>query len=573
MTVSSLDPHPSQYKSVILALPLFALALFLLTGLLAVMEKAGVVSVLIEALMTLSPLLVFAITGILARTMKLPLFHSGGKDVPAVLAGLTLAACFVGGSFFPLILSLPYQADYISFPVILGWGSSLVLSTVLFASSIRRFGSATIPEFLGVRLQSNFVKIIASGLLLLAALPLLATEILVGGQVLASSLSASPTTGIMLFCLTLLATVILGGVSGAVWTQALQGVLMVFACLAPVIFLGLDQATSPLVAESAGFVRAVDTSLAEQLKAIVDIENTSIGWFLTASPYAGGLWPLVGTALFFAVGMASMPHLLGKLQTTRSSSDSRRATGYSLSFLLLLIVAGSAYFLLLKDERLQSLLGPNALGQGSQDGLIGALLRSGIIAAALAASSALLMAISTSISRDIIETFALPRASLNQKLILARVVVLAVCGLVTYLAFYGNLHFLDLLVLSISIAASAFFPVLLLSCWWRRFQVTAACGAMLSGSLAAIIYAAAVMSGATGFWFGLPAEMGGLLGVFLAFVVAVPLSYIKLFEDDGSVAMANLLERPVDRELTIDTPDGSRSGDSEEAEELIEVRT
>ena len=570
MSLSSLDPHPSQYKGIPLALSLFALALFLLTGLLAVMEKAGVVVVLIEALMALLPLLVFAMVGILARTMKLTEFHWGGKNVPAGLTGITLAACFVGGSFFPLFLSLIFLPEYVSFPIILGWVSSLVLCAVLFASPLRKFGSATIPEFLGVRLQSNLVRLVASGLLVLVAVPLLCAEMLIGGQVLATSLGATATTGILLFAAVLLISVVLGGVSAAVWTQALQGVLMVFACLSPVILLVLDQLTAPLVAEGAEFTSVVGTSLNTQLAAIIDIENTSIGWFLTQGPYAGGLWPLIGTALFFAIGMASLPHLLSKFQGTESSSDSRRAAGYSLSFLLLLMVIGSAYFLLLADERLQSLLGPNALDQGSQSGLIAALIRSGIVAAALAASSALLMALSTSISRDLIETFALPKASLSQKIVLARLVVLGVCAFVTYLTYSQSLLFLDMLAFALSLAAATFFPVLILSCWWSRFHATAAYSAMLTGSLATVLYAIAVKSGSTGFWFGFPAEMGGLLAAFLSFVVGISLSYVTFSEDERHFHLASLLEQPDERDLTIDIPDNS---DEDEPEELIEIKT
>lgn len=167
MTLSNLGPHSSQYRRATLALALFALALFLLTGLLAVMEKAGVVAVLIEALMALLPLIVFALVGILARTMRLTEFHWAGKNVPAGMTGMTLAACFVGGSFFPLFFSVTHLPDYVSFPIVLGWASSFVLCAVLLASPLRKFGSATIPEFLGVRFQSNTLRLATAGVLAL----------------------------------------------------------------------------------------------------------------------------------------------------------------------------------------------------------------------------------------------------------------------------------------------------------------------------------------------------------------------------------------------------------------------
>ncbi|GHB20663.1 hypothetical protein GCM10007094_05820 [Pseudovibrio japonicus] len=569
MTLSSLDPHKSQYNRLPLALSMFTLALFLLIGLLAMMEKAGVVEILIEALMALLPLFVFAAAGILARTMKLSQFQWGGKNAPAGLTGVTLAACFVGGSLFPLFLSLTFLPEYASFPILLGCASSLVLCTVLFASPIRKFGSVTIPEFLGVRLQSSTVRVVASGLLILVGVPLLCTEILVGGQVLATSLSSSATTGVLLFSIVLLVSVILGGFSGAIWTQALQGVLMIFACLSPLLLLGLDQLTSPALTDGFGFTPVVGTSLTEQLSAIIDIENTSVGWFLTQGPYAGGVWPLIGTALFFAVGMASLPHLLSKLQGTSSASASRRAAGYSLSFLLLLTVVGSAYFLFLADERLQSLLGPNALDQGYQSGLIAALIRSGIVAAALAASSALLTALSTCVSRDLIEAFALPRASMNQKLVLARVVVLTVFALVTYLAYSQRLLFLDTLVLSISLTAAAFFPVLVLSCWWSKLHAVAAYSAMLTGAVSTLLYALAVSNGWTGFWFGFPAEMGGFFGVFLGFTVGISLSFVGFSEGKKHIYLAGLLEQPSEKDLSSDLSDNS---DNDKEEELAEVK-
>ncbi len=344
---------------------------------------------------------------------------------------------------------------------------------------------------------------------------------------------------------------------------------MIFACLSPVLLLGLDQLTSPALTNGFEFTHVVGTSLTEQLSAIIDIENTSVGWFLTQGPYAGGIWPLIGTAMFFAVGMASLPHLLSKLQGTASASASRRAAGYSLSFLLLLTVVGSAYFLFLADERLQSLLGPNALDQGYQSGLIAALIRSGIVAAALAASSALLTALSTSISRDLIETYALPRASMNQKLVSARLVLLTVFTLVTYLAYSNSLLFLDMLVFSISLAAASFFPVLVLSCWWSKLHAVAAYSAMLAGAVSTLLYALAVSSGSTGYWFGFPAEMGGLLGVFLGFTVGISLSFVGFSEGKKHNYLAALLEQPSERDISSDPDDDY---DKDEAEELAEVK-
>ncbi len=544
MSLTNLDPHPSQYKSLPLVLSLFALSLFLLTGLLAVMEKAGIVIILIEALMTLLPLLVFAIMGVLFRTMKLSEFHWSGKSVPAGLTGITLAACFVGGSFFPLFLTMTYLSIQISFPILLGWASSLVLCATLFASPVRKINSATIPEFLGARLQSKLVRLLSSLLLVLVALPLLCAELLIGGEVLSTSLNGSTFTSILLLSLVLLISVVLGGVSGAVWTQALQAVFMVGACMLPVILLFLDQVTAPASMSEAGFTGLINTSLTEQLVAIAGIGQSSIGRFLTTGQYAGTAWPLVGTILLFASGMASMPHLLTKYQVTEDASSSRRAAGYALSFLLLLIVLGSSYFLMLSDERLQSLLGPNALEQGHHAGLIAALIRSGIVAAVLAASSALLMAISTSISRDIIESHVLPRTSLNQKMILARVIVICVCALSAYLTYGRHLLFLDMLVLSISLAAAIFFPVLLLSCWWSKLDAVAACCAMIVGCVTTVLYALVVNWGATGLWFGLPAEMGGLLGVILGCVTGISLSYLPQIQEKERLELTRLIEQP-----------------------------
>ena len=541
MSLRNLVQRSSPFRNTLLTLSLFGLSLTLLTGTLAIMEKAGAVASFIEAMLALLPFIVFATFGISQRTMRLDEFYWGNKQIPAWITGALITTCFLGGTGIPILMLLSQWNAYIGFAIALGWSSGFVLCAVLFASALRKFGTATLPEFLGVRFQSKSIQLLSSLLLILVLLPLLMADLEVGSLLLSSSLNITSKTGLLMMGGVLIASLVLGGVNGATWTQALQFTMILFAFLAPALLLGLDQATSPVLLIGSQFEGQIDSSLISQVAALVDIEYSEAGQFLMHSHYAGGLWPVLSVSLFLMLGISCLPHLIGKFFYTATPKASRKAAGYSLSFMLLFVVTGSAYPLLLANEQVQGLLGPNSLMQGSADGLIGGLVRTGIIAACLASCSAIILSITNTIGRDLLTKFIFPQASANQQLIALRLLLVGIvaCGL--YLSLFELWGPLDSLSLTLSLASSCFFPVLVLGCWWSRFQFKAALTSMLTGLLISCLYIAALHFNIIKPLFGLPFVMSGLLGTPAGFLAGIIVTFHQHSAQSTPSACAGIL--------------------------------
>jgi Na+(H+)/acetate symporter ActP len=130
------------------------------------------------------------------------------------------------------------------------------------------------------------------------------------------------------------------------------------------------------------------------------------------------------------------------------------------------------------------------------DRLLGELLRAvtaaGAFAAFMSTTSGLLVAVAGALAHDLYARTLHPRADLRERLRAFRFAAL-LAGAVAMAISLGieRFHINMLVGWAFAIAASAFFPLLVLGIWWRRLTVVgAAAGTLVGGGLAsaAILY-------------------------------------------------------------------------------------
>jgi len=224
------------------------------------------------------------------------------------------------------------------------------------------------------------------------------------------------------------------------------------------------------------------------------------------------------------VGTAALPHILMRYYTTPTVREARRSVFWSLFFIFLLYVTAPAYAVFAKWEVYSSLVGSNIAnlphwvaswgkvglvriedinGDGilqlaelsiNSDAIlllvpelaglpyvVSGLVAAGGLAAALSTADGLLLTISHALSHDLYYKIVNPEASTQRRLVITKSQLLVVAVVAAWVASLRPDSILFMVGLAFSIAASAFFPALVLGIFWKRANKWGAVSGMIAG--------------------------------------------------------------------------------------------
>ena len=164
-----------------------------------------------------------------------------------------------GRQVHPFVMAMSYGATFISTSAIVGFGGvaglfgmdllwltflnifvGIFIAFVFLAPRARRMGhhldAHTFPEFLARRFESKFLQIFA-GLVIFLFIPLYAAAVLIGGsQFIAVQFGVPYETALLVFSVIIAAYVVVGGLKGVMYSDALQGTIMFVGMLILLIF-------------------------------------------------------------------------------------------------------------------------------------------------------------------------------------------------------------------------------------------------------------------------------------------------------------------------------------------------
>jgi cation/acetate symporter len=280
------------------------------------------------------------------------------------------------------------------------------------------------------------------------------------------------------------------------------------------------------------------------------------------------------------VGTAALPHILTRYYTTPTVREARESVSWSLLFIVLLYLTAPALAVLVKYEVFSQLVGtpidllpawianwskvdPTLLSveDVNHDGIlqlgelhigseiivlampeiaglpyvISGMVAAGGLAAALSTADGLLLTIANALSHDGYYQMIDNRASTARRVMLAKVILLAVALAAAFVAAQKPANILFLVSAAFSLAGSAFFPALVLGIFWQRANKWGAASGMLAGLGLCFWYMATTdpwlrgLFGVTApvrLWWGIQPISAGVFGVPLGFVVTVVVSLL-----------------------------------------------
>ncbi|TCJ18942.1 sodium:solute symporter family protein [Parasulfuritortus cantonensis] len=263
-----------------------------------------------------------------------------------------------GRGAHPVVMAISYGATFISTSAIVGFGGvagmfgmsllwltflniavGIFVAFVVLGEPTRRIGhhlgAHTFPELLGLRYQSKGIQVFAGALLFLF-MPLYIAAVMTGGAVFAASqFGIDFEVALLIFSLLTAAYVIPGGLKAVMYTDTLQGVIMIFG-MAFLLWFTYDSLGG------VGDAHRALTDMADLVpKPLADIGHR--GW--TAMPAFGwgaksyDLWWTVVTSIMIGVGIGvlAQPQLIVRFMTVRSRRELDRAVPAGALFILLMV--------------------------------------------------------------------------------------------------------------------------------------------------------------------------------------------------------------------------------------------
>lgn len=515
--------------------------------------------------------LLYIIIAILARAGSTKEFYVAGGDVHPIANGMATAADWMSAASFLSMAGMIAFMGYSGGQFLMGWTGGYVLLALMLAPYLRKFGKFTVPDFIGERYYSKNARLVALICALFISFTYVVGQMKGVGVAFARFLSVPFDVGVLIGIGIVFFYAVLGGMKGITYTQVAQFCVLIFAFTVPAIFISLQMTGNPIPQLGFGSRGPDGVFLLEKLNqlsvdlgfnAYTDINQSNAinMFFITA-------------ALMF--GTAGLPHVIVRFFTVPKVRDARVSAGWALLFIAILYTTAPAVAVFARINLIKTVsekpylevpgwftnwenTGLLQFNDKNGDGRIQyvadqakneltvdrdiivlanpeiadlppwvvGLVVAGGLAAALSTAAGLLLVISTSISHDLLKNYLRPSISEKGELYAARVSI-AVAVVAAGLAGLNPPGFVaEVVALAFGLAASSFFPAIILGIFDKRMNREGAIAGMIVGILFTAIYIIYFKPQLGGpgtpeqYWFGISPEGIGTLGMGINFVTA-----------------------------------------------------
>jgi cation/acetate symporter len=450
-------------------------------------------------------------------------FYAAGRSVTALQNGLALAGDYMSAASFLGIAGLVALSGFDGLIYSTGWLVGWPIVMFLIAEPLRNLGRYTFADVVAARLKQTPIRIAAAvGSLAVISFYLIAQ--MVGAGNLIRLLFGLPyEAAVIIVGLVMLCYVLFGGMIATTWVQIVKAVLL----------LGGATLLALLVIAKFGFN---PLALFEQASTQYGAGVLAPGRLVTDPIDA------ISLGLALMLGTAGLPHILMRFYTVPDARTARTSVGYATAFIgffyLLTFILGFGAMVLIGRESIVAIdAGGNMAAPLLAEALGGPRLLGFIAAVAFATILAVVAGLTLSgaatLSHDLwVNVLRGAHADEREQLKVARfaTVVLAIVSIVLGITFKGQ-NVAYMVGLAFAIAASANFPALVLSIFWKRLTTAGAQVSMLTGTVSTLvlIYLSPaiqidILKNADA-WF--PLRNPGIVTIPLSFVVAIGVSLLR----------------------------------------------
>lgn len=413
------------------------------------------------------------------RTKTAKDFYTAGGGITGFQNGLAIAGDYMSAASFLGISGLVYLKGFDGLIYSIGFLVGWPIILFLVAEQLRNLGKYTFSDVASYRLRQTPIRTLAAfGSLTTVALYLIA-QMVGAGQLIQILFGLDYEYAVIMVGILMILYVTFGGMLATTWVQIIKAVLL----LSGASFMAI------MIMYKVGFSFE---SLFSQAVAAKKSASIMAPGGLVSDPISA---ISLGMALMF--GTAGLPHILMRFFTVSDAKEARKsvfvATGFIGYFYILTFIIGfGAIVLLTNDPTYLDPIKGGIIGGGNMSAIhtahaIGGNLFLGFISAVafatiLAVVSGLTLAGASAVSHDLYaNVFARGRVDemMEMKVSKYSTIALGIVAIVLGIAFEKqNIAFM--VGLAFAIAASANFPILFLSMFWKKLTTK---GAVWGGSL------------------------------------------------------------------------------------------
>ncbi|WP_077341092.1 sodium:solute symporter family protein [Pseudocolwellia agarivorans] len=468
-------------------------------------------------------------------------FYVAGGDITPLQNGMAIGADWMSAASFISMAGLIAFLGYGGSVFLMGWTGGYVLLAMLLAPYMRKHGKFTVPEFISDRYYSKTARIVAVICLIIASLTYIIGQMKGVGVAFSRFLEVDYGLGLGIGMAVVWVYAVLGGMKGITYTQIAQYCVLIFAYTIPAVFISLQLTGNPIPQLGLGSTLADGSGV--YLLDKLDMVVTDLGFKEYTTDNMGGTLNMFAYTMSLMIGTAGLPHVIMRFFTVPSVQAARSSAGYALVFIALLYTVAPAVGAMARLNLMNTI--EPAAGQNLEyearpqwfkdwettgllkfedkngDGKITyvadaeknemvkvdrdimvlanpaianlpnwviALVAAGGLAAALSTAAGLLLAISSSISHDLMKGVLTPNLSDKNELLAGRIVMTIAILISGYLGLHPPGFAAGTVALAFGLAASSIFPALMMGIFAKKMSGTAAVWGMCSGIGVTMLY-------------------------------------------------------------------------------------
>ncbi|MGB0937803.1 MAG: sodium:solute symporter family protein [Colwellia sp.] len=468
-------------------------------------------------------------------------FYVAGGGITPLQNGMAIGADWMSAASFISMAGLIAFLGYGGSVFLMGWTGGYVLLAMLLAPYMRKHGKFTVPEFISDRYYSKTARIVAVVCLIIASVTYVIGQMKGVGVAFSRFLEVDYDYGLVIGMVVVWVYAVLGGMKGITYTQIAQYVVMIFAYTIPAVFISLQLTGNPIPQLGLGSTLADGSGV--YLLDKLDMVVTDLGFKEYTTSNMGGTLNMFAYTMSLMIGTAGLPHVIMRFFTVPSVQAARQSAGYALVFIALLYtvapaVGAMARFNLMNtiepaagqnleyaerpqwfkdwektgllqyedkngDGKVQYTADPktNEMVKVDRDIMVLAnpaianlpnwviaLVAAGGLAAALSTAAGLLLAISSSVSHDLMKGVFMPDMSEKSELRAGRVTMTVAILFAGYLGMNPPGFAAGTVALAFGLAASSIFPALMMGIFSKKMSGKAAVSGMIAGIGVTMLY-------------------------------------------------------------------------------------
>jgi cation/acetate symporter len=473
------------------------------------------------------------------RTKSTAQYYAAGHGISGFQNGLALAGDYMSAASFLGIAGLVALSGFDGLIYSTGWLVGWPIILFLIAEPLRNLGKYTFADVVAFRLRQTPTRIAAAIGTLATVTFYLIAQMVGAGNLIKLMFGLQFEVAVVIVGSIMMLYVLFGGMIATTWVQIIKAVLLLGGAFILAILTLWKFGLNPI---------ALFQAAAEKYPE----KNVLAPGSLVSNP-----WEAISLGLALMFGTAGLPHILMRFYTVPDAKAARKsvfyATGFIGFFYLLTFVLGFGAMVHVGQDVIRAIdkggnmaapLLAESLGGTGFLGFIAAVA----FATILAVVAGLTLSGAAALSHDLwVNVVRKGTAPESEQLRVARgaSIALGILAMLLGVLFKGQ-NVAYMVGLAFAIAASANFPALVLSIFWRKFTTKGAVFSMVAGTAMALILIyfsptvqIDILKNATA---PFPLKNPGVVTIPLSFLIGIVVSLVSP-EKDSEKKYVSLEER------------------------------